>query len=439
MPSELEFREALGRSEALAKRQGRVNELRAECRKLLEAAQAAKRDLSTEEAERFDKARRELDDIHHREGGTYQTRREALEAEERLPNAIVGPQMYRTTEPTPSGWRTASGFETRALAPNESVRGLVEAQRPLDEELRGLRAGDVLRAMATGPRSDAEARALSMGSDSAGGYLVPSVLSAQVIDLMRARTVVMRAGARTLPLEGGEMTIAKVTADPEPTWRHEGTIVSESDVTFGGLKLSPRTLAMIVKVNRELLEVAPNVGPLLESTFAKKMAVKVDEAALIGAQVGDSWIVGVSGTDGIHTVAHNAAMSYVPVLQARTEMLSANSEEPTACILNPRDEGTLSRLTDGEDLPYPKPPAIATLPFMATTSIPIAVADSTSIALVGDFRRLLLCPRVQLRVELLKERYGDYLQVGYLVWLMMDIAVEEPDAFAKITGITASA
>ena len=57
-----------------------------------------------------------------------------------------------------------------------------------------------LRGMATADWSGAEhERALAEATTGAGGALVPSPLSARVIDLARNRTVVFRAGAQTVP------------------------------------------------------------------------------------------------------------------------------------------------------------------------------------------------------------------------------------------------
>jgi HK97 family phage major capsid protein len=57
-----------------------------------------------------------------------------------------------------------------------------------------------LRGMATGRWDDADhERALAEATTGAGGALVPSPLSARVIDLARNKTVVFRAGAQTVP------------------------------------------------------------------------------------------------------------------------------------------------------------------------------------------------------------------------------------------------
>src|SRR5215216_6405701 len=58
-----------------------------------------------------------------------------------------------------------------------------------------------LKGLATGDWSGAEhERAMSEGTLTAGGHLVPTPLSARVIDLARAQTRVLQAGGQTVPM-----------------------------------------------------------------------------------------------------------------------------------------------------------------------------------------------------------------------------------------------
>src|SRR5690606_13679217 len=76
------------------------------------------------------------------------------------------------------------GQELRALGPGESVRRYVGQTRPgLADEYRGLTVGRYLRAMVTGPKNEVEERALGH-TGSAGGYTVPDILGAEIIDAM---------------------------------------------------------------------------------------------------------------------------------------------------------------------------------------------------------------------------------------------------------------
>lgn len=65
-------------------------------------------------------------------------------------------------------------------------------------------------ATGNGDYGQAEARALSEGTLSAGGYTVAVELSARVIDRARNLSSVMRAGALTIPMTTNALKVAKV-------------------------------------------------------------------------------------------------------------------------------------------------------------------------------------------------------------------------------------
>jgi hypothetical protein len=47
-----------------------------------------------------------------------------------------------------------------------------------------------------------------------GGLLVPDELASEIIDLVRAQTVLFRAGTRTVPMISDNVTMARLIADP---------------------------------------------------------------------------------------------------------------------------------------------------------------------------------------------------------------------------------
>jgi HK97 family phage major capsid protein len=265
-------------------------------------------------------------------------------------------------------------------------------------------------------------RALSTGTDSAGGYTVPTDLAAQLIDKMRAFSVLNNAGARTIRLETGETSIAKVASDPEPAWRPEHGLVAESEPTFARVQLFARALAVLVIVSREVLDDSRNIGTALPNIIAQR-----DEP------------LGVSNQGNIQELAHNGALTnYAPMLRARTMMLNANAGEPTAFVLSPREDGTLSELVDSTGQPLRMPPKLEGIQQVVSTQVPtnLGAGEDESMILAGDWSRLLLGMRTDLRIEILRERFSDRLEYGYLCWLRADVAVEHPESFVKITGIT---
>ena len=142
-------------------------------------------------------------------------------------------------------WRAKDGSPVRVLRPNETM-----AERRSDS----ISVGDVIRAKITGPRNDAERRALSEGVDSAGGFTVPTPLASSFIDLMRAKTVVSRAGAVTVPMESETLAIARLVSDPDVDWRAENASIAEGDPTFDRVTFQAKSLAGMLKISRELAE-----------------------------------------------------------------------------------------------------------------------------------------------------------------------------------------
>lgn len=419
-------------------KQDRDNLVR-ENRSILDKAESEKRSLTSEEDAAFARNLAKIDEYNQRSGGTHVTRREALEAAERPTGRIVGPRAYeRTSEPDPGDWRGKNGVTTRAMSHGESCRSYLESKGNYDEEIAGIRPGAIMRALALGTTNEAERRALTTGVDTTGGYTVPSLLSASFIDLMRASSVLSRAGARTIPIDG-ETSIARILADPTPGWRAESQAVADTGPTLGSVTFRPKTLAMLVKCSRELLEDSVNVEYLLEQSASAAMALELDRACMLGDSDSGE-LAGIANDANILTVAHSSAPSYDALLRARTALLTENSREPSAFLLHPRDEGAFSMLKDGEGLPYPKPEALKSSPLLTTTQLPITLGTGTdSIILGGDFKRALIGVRTDLRIEVLRERYADTLMYGFLFWMRADLVLEHPKAFVKITGVQASA
>jgi HK97 family phage major capsid protein len=330
------------------------------------------------------------------------------------------------------------------------IYGLHREQRMADwiarssgpDDFEGLTEGQYLRAMVTGARTDAERRALAGGTDSTGGYTVPELLSARMIDRMRAASVVFRAGAVTVPLGSDSNVIAKIATDPEPAWREENAPVAQSQPSFSRVLFEPKSLAVLVRVSRELLEDSLNIETALPALLARKMAEKVDTVSLFGSGIAPKprGVVNFSGLTS-NSFEGGELLSYAPLIQARTALRTVNSDV-TAYIMSPREDGQLAMLTAKDGQPLLIPPAIANVPMLVTSKMPIGEGgegegedDLSSAILAGEWRRLLVGMRWHLRIEVLRERFADKLQYGFLAHLRMDVAAEHEAAFTVLDGI----
>lgn len=310
------------------------------------------------------------------------------------------------------------------------------AKRPEDNH-RGLSIGNFLKATIAGPSTDAERRALAEGTDSAGGFTVPTSLSAQLIDALRAASVVVQAGARTVPLDTNSVAVAKLLTDPVPAWRAENGAVNESDPTFGQVLFEPKSLAVMTKISLELMQDSVNIATELPRILAAALALELDRVALLGSGSAPE-PRGIANVSGIGTTALGGAFAnYAPVLTARTGILTRNGGMPGAVIMNPRDEGALSGWTDSTGQPLNQPRALDGMKFLTTTSIPTNGGTGTdeSTMFVGDFTKLLIGMRQDIRIEILRERYMDSMQYALVAHLRADVAVEHAAAFHTITGV----
>lgn len=356
--------------------------------------------------------------------------------EDRVGNDGTKPVRHAT--PTAECLRDArTGRLVPVYGPGESMRSAFTTN-----EYDGLTAGDMLRALACGASSDMERRALSEGTDSAGGYTVPAILSAQMIDLMRKKARVTQAGARSITVDSNRHAFAKLLTDPTPAWRGELASVGTGDPTFGEVVFEPKSLAVLVRVSEELLQDSINAGTALQTAIANALALEVDRACLFGTGASNQ-PTGLFTTSGINSVSmgtNGAAIDdYAPVLDACEDILEDNGELPTAAIMAPRTWRVFAGLADSTGQPLRRPEAIANLPFLESTQVPInqtqGTATDASCVLLGDFSQMVLGYRQTLRVEVLKERFRDTLEIGFLAHLRFDMQVWQAGAFAKIVGV----
>ena len=162
--------------------------------------------------------------------------------------------------------------------------------------------GEFVRAMVAGSNDPNIRAALSEGSDSAGGYTVPTRLLQEFIDRLRSRMIVIEAGARTVVLDTNKTSIARVATDPTPSWRAENAAVAESEPTFEKVDLA----ASIVGRARQS---EPRVDGRYDrpergdARLLRRRARRGARSSLLVRDRNGSGTEGIFNTSGINTVA----------------------------------------------------------------------------------------------------------------------------------------
>jgi HK97 family phage major capsid protein len=329
------------------------------------------------------------------------------------------------------------------LTERQSFLGFAQARELVREGEEKLSLRKALRGVVLGDWDDAEAerRAMSESVLAGGGYLLPTVLSSQIIDLARNETRVMQAGARIFPMANKRVDVAKWLSDPSMAWHTEAATISPSDATIGKITLDAKAMAGLTLVSRELLEDASEVDSELRQAFASVLARKIDQVAMYGTGV-DPEPEGVKNTAGILTAlmgANGAALTnFDPLIDAVGE-LRDNNEDPTAVIYSSRTGRGIGKLKDTTNQPLAVPGYLDGVRRLETNQVPNNLTQGTSSLasdiFTADWRQLYVGVRTQLQITVLSERYADTGQIGLLAWYRGDIAVARPKAFHVTSGV----
>jgi HK97 family phage major capsid protein len=107
--------------------------------------------------------------------------------------------------------------------------------------------------------------------------------------------------------------------------------------------------------------------------------------------------------------------------------------------MSPRTEGTYNKLKDTTGQALRRPAAIADLPFLVSSKMPInetqGTATTASRVILGDFTQLMIGIRTQIRVDVVRETFAANGQIGFVAWMRAECQAMHPQSFAQITGI----
>lgn len=202
------------------------------------------------------------------------------------PDRLTDEPTEVAATPTISGWRT----------------GKLQAFKGKDAEYNAYKSGQWLRAtLFNNFRAQEWCRkngidfraALSEGVNTAGGALVPDVMSQAIIDL-REQYGVFRQNSRVLPITSEGITIPRQSGHVTAAFVGEGVAITATDPTFNSVGLTAKKLACLTYLSSELDEDAiVSIVDLLTRDMAWAFALKEDQCGFTGD--GTSTYGGITG------------------------------------------------------------------------------------------------------------------------------------------------
>ena len=173
-------------------------------------------------------------------------------------------------EPTKRDPGVAFGLYVRALA-----AGRNDQSRACDimEKWGHQDIADIVSAHGT--------KALAAGDATAGGYLVPPEISSDVIELLRAATIMRSHGTPSIQMNTGTFQVPKITAGVTGTYIGENTNITKAEPTFGQIQLTFKKLAVLVPMSNDLMRYSsPTADAIVRNDIVRGMATREDQAFL---------------------------------------------------------------------------------------------------------------------------------------------------------------
>jgi HK97 family phage major capsid protein len=279
-----------------------------------------------------------------------------------------------------------------------------------------------------------EIRNLAIGTDAAGGFLVPDEFERQLLQIIEAENVFR--GLATIITTGSGTREIPVEADyGTATWLGENATFTESDATFSQKTLNAYKLGTLIKVSEELMNDAFfNVSNYIAGAFGRRFG-RAEEAAfingdgvnkprgvLLDASAGKTGATGQTTSvtaDDLIDVYHALKRPY----RSKADWLLADST--VKAIRKLKD-------ADGQYLWQPgiaagQPDRILNRPVVVSDEVPAMAASAKSI-LFGDYSHYWVADRTGRTMQRLDELYAASGQVGFRMYSRMDGKLIRNDA-----------
>ena len=285
--------------------------------------------------------------------------------------------------------------------------------------------------------------ALSIGTDTEGGYLVPDEYEKKLVEALEDE-VFFRSLATTIKTSSGDRKIPVVTSKGEAAWIDENGQFPESDDSFGQTSIGAYKLATMIKVSDELLN--DSVFPLdsyISREFGRRIGAKEEEAFFIGDGSGKpTGVFDAAGGAETGVTISSTSITFDNVMDLYYS-LRAPYRNKAVWLLNDSTVKAIRKLKDGNgnyiwqpSVREGEPDKILNRPYRTSIYVPELEAGNRVMSF-GDYSYYWIADRQGRSFKRLNELYATTGQVGFLAServdgkLILSEAVKTLDVEAK--------
>lgn len=287
-----------------------------------------------------------------------------------------------------------------------------------------------------------EVRALQVGTNSEGGFLVAQEFDNVLRETMdefnvlrRLGTVIQTSGDHNIPFENTLGTAAYVAEEAN----YSG---AESDPAFGRVTLSAFKLGTMVKISEELLQDdIIDIEAYIARNFGRRFANREETAFAVGTGSGQPTGLTTQASAGI-TAAGQTAITADELINLQHSLKSPYRPNATWVVA----DSTLSairKLKDGDSqylwqpgLQAGIPDRLLGNPIVTSSGMP-ALAESAVTVLYGDFSYFVIADRGPTVVQRLNELFAATGQVGFRGYMRHDAKLTLAESIKKLTQLAA--
>lgn len=341
-----------------------------------------------------------------------------------------------------------SAHETRAFSITRAIRAMMSNDWSAAGLERAASQAFAAKASSAGIQRQAEnsfflpyevqRRDMTVGAAANGGNMVATELRPQdFIGLLRARSLLMDIGARTMSGLVGNADITRQSAGATGYWlANEATAITESQQTLGLLQLRPKVLGAYTEVSRLLLQQStPDADAFIMGDLAATLATAIDVAGF--ATGGSGAPVGILGTASIGAFT-GTALDLAALINAQVDVATANAlVSGCAYVTTPAVAGLLSarpRVASTDSVSLWKGNIldgnIEGFRAASSTNIPAATM------IFGDFSQVIVADWGS--IEIATNPYANFAAgiTGIRAFQTVDVGVRVAGAFSAATTIT---
>jgi len=294
-------------------------------------------------------------------------------------------------------------------------------------------------------------KALTISTNTGGGFLVPDQYAGGIIEKLENKTVIRQIAGQVYNMDKGD-TIKKPiqTGGATAYWVGDNASITDSEQTLGEVEWKLRKVVAMTYLPYELLEDASEAADsFVNKDLVKRISLAEDLAALTG--VGGAEPLGMYNNPNINKTAISASPTYGH-FSAAMYAIDARNGSYNYWIANPRTRETLRELKDGNgnNLMVNNAKLVAEtngnvsalvyyiygIPVKWTNQVSITQGGgAASYVILGNFEEFSIAQKKEIRLEVSREFKFDSDRLTIKAVRRVDFNVEQANEFQILTGI----